>query len=246
MSPNRKLPSLLVLPPRKFNLAGAVQSLFVEEETGQQYFAQGTVLGYQYQHPDYCSGDVIVSQPGWVYCVLWIAESDNGSIPPYLGHVHEQDLLPADRNVNNKLIQFPQILPNSQLQQRAQRYRSLLEAISTNTVAVTLHDVNEGFVYLDVFAPIAERLNQPKELLIGQPASFVDQNIAEPRIHYIKRALAHGQVERYSYTYSDSHLWKFNVTVAPIYGSEEVVTIVEDGESWQLGYWNSRVVAEEQ
>ncbi|MGB3208698.1 MAG: hypothetical protein WBB28_27225 [Crinalium sp.] len=179
----RKLPPLLVLPQRKFNLADLVQSLFIVEEDGEithSYLAQGTVFGYQYQHPAYCSGDVIVSQLGWVYCVLWLGESDNGLTPPYLGHIHEQDLQPVDKNINSKLIQFPQILPNPQVQQRTQRYRSLLEAISTNTVAVTLHDANtnSGFAYLDVYAPIPERLNQPKELLIGQPASFVDPHIS--------------------------------------------------------------------
>ncbi|MGB3205214.1 MAG: hypothetical protein WBB28_09515, partial [Crinalium sp.] len=88
---------------------------------------------------------------------------------------------------------------------------------------------------------LPERLNQSRELLLGQPASFVDPRISEPRIHYIKRALANGQVEHYSYTYSDSHFWRFNVTVAPIPGTEEVMTVVEDAEDWQLGHWINRI-----
>lgn len=234
MSKNQ-IPSPVFLPRRKFQIGDYVISVFYDIEDDEKHTVSGTVFGYQYQHPACLEGDLVISQPGWVYCVVWMAMNGN----PYAGYIHEDDLEPA-RNPNTcKLIQFPR--QSLQLQQRTQRYRNLIEAAGSSAVCVTLHDINEGFIYLDVYAPLPERLNQSRELLLGQPASFVDPRIAEPRIHHIKRALANGQVERYSYTYSDSHFWRFNVTVAPIYGSEEVITIVEDAEAWQAGYWINRI-----
>lgn len=129
---------------------------------------------------------------------------------------------------------------------RAQRHRPLLEAIPA--VTVTLHDASDrfnGHPYLDVYAAIPERLNKPREQLIGKPVTTVSPVIGEPRLHYIRRALANGQCERYSYEYQDDHLWKFDVTVAPLYGTEEIITIVTDAEPWQAGYWLNRVSTQE-
>jgi len=144
-------------------------------------------------------------------------------------------------------IKIPVIMPeNLEIIKRAQKHQPLLQAIGASSVAVTLHDSNEanGFIYLDLCVDIAERLNKPREELIGYPASIVDPQISEPRIYHIKRALAHGQCETYSYTYEDPKndcLWKFNVSVSPIFGTEEIITIVEDAETWQKGYWVNKL-----
>lgn len=128
-------------------------------------------------------------------------------------------------------------------QERATRHRSLLQAIGSQSVTTTLHDANEegDFFYLDIFCSIPQRLNKPKERTIGKPLSFIDPAISEPRRHYIKRCVANGQCEKYTYTYEDEFFWKFDVSVAPIYGTEEVITIVTDAESWQLGHWLNKV-----
>lgn len=126
---------------------------------------------------------------------------------------------------------------------RANRHKALLKAIAkSGAVVVTLHDTNEagGFCYLDQIASLPERLNTPTGTLIGKPVKFLPPAISEPRYHHIKKAIANGQAEFYSYTYEDEHSWRFNVAVAPLYGTEEVITIVTDAEPWQLGYWERR------
>ncbi|MBD2006338.1 MULTISPECIES: hypothetical protein [Cyanophyceae] len=125
---------------------------------------------------------------------------------------------------------------------RAQRHAALLEAVGAGAVTTTLHDSSQDsdFTYLDVYAPLPERLNKPKKEMIGQPLSLIDPRISEPRRHYIKRALANGQCEKYSYSYEDSHLWHFEVTLAPLYGTEELIAIIRDTASWQLGHWVNR------
>ncbi|WP_016950009.1 hypothetical protein [Anabaena sp. PCC 7108] len=144
-------------------------------------------------------------------------------------------------------LKIPVIMPeNLEIIKRAQKHQSLLQAISASSVAVTLHGSNEtnGFIYLDLCVDIPERLNKPREELIGYPSSIVDPQISEPRIHHIKRALAHGQCETYSYTYEDHKndcLWKFNVSVTPVFGTEEVITIVQDAEAWQKGFWLNKL-----
>ena len=128
------------------------------------------------------------------------------------------------------------------IEQRARRYKQLLRAIPA--VVVTLHDVNEsgGFFYLDLFAERTSRLNKQREELLGQSVLCVDPSIGEPRFHYIKKALASGQCERYDYHHDWEGLqWHFNVAVAPLYGSEEVITIVTDARDWQLGWWQNRL-----
>ncbi|MGB3207894.1 MAG: hypothetical protein WBB28_23160 [Crinalium sp.] len=241
MKPNKFFPSSVVLPPRKYNLGDSVQYSFDDGVTDDRYYQQGVIFGYQYQHKDFgLTGDVIVSRPGWVYCVIWFYESGDSDCTacPYASHTHEDDLELIDES--NNVIPFTPQLP---VLQRATRYQALLKGMGEKAVAVTLHDTNEGkgFVHLDVYARLPQRLNKPKQVLIGQPVTVTDSPIAEPRMHYIKRALANGQVERYSYTYADTNVWRFNVTVMPIFGTEEVITVVEDAEDWQLGYWNSRV-----
>lgn len=126
---------------------------------------------------------------------------------------------------------------------RAKRHQPLMRAIEhTGIVAVTLHDSNEenGFYYLDQIAPIPARLNTPTGALIGQSVRFLPATISEPRFHHIKKAITNAQAEFYSYTYEDEHFWRFNVAVAPLYGCEEVITIVTDAESWQRSYWESK------
>lgn len=126
---------------------------------------------------------------------------------------------------------------------RANRHKALLNAIAkSGAVVVTLHDTNEaeGFCYLDQIAPIPERLNTPTGALIGKPVTFLPPAISKPRHHHIKKAIANGQAEFYSYSYEDEHSWRFNVAVAPLYGTEEVITVVTDAEPWQVGYWERR------
>ena len=207
-----------------------------------RYYQQGVVFGCQYQHKDLVFSDAPVSRPGWVYYVIWFYESGTVSACPFASYIHEDDLhLVKESSHSQNTISFPSQVA---VMQRAQKHRGMLEAISGSSksiVAVTLHDANEGFRYLDIYAQLPERLNKPRHLVIGQPANFVDPRIAEPRIHYIKKAISSGQYQRYTYTYSDSHFWRFNVTVAPICGSEEILTIVEDAEDWQAGYWVNRI-----
>lgn len=142
---------------------------------------------------------------------------------------------------NLKCCQLELMLAGNQgLLNRAAKHLPQFKAQYPDAVAITVHDAdeNKGFLYLDVYAPIPERLNQRREILIGKPVTFLPAAISSPREHYIKRSLANGQIE-YSYQYRDDFLWQFNVTVVPC--GEEIVTIVKDAKSWQIGYWLNRI-----
>lgn len=161
-------------------------------------------------------------------------ETYNGSIGNLFKLINEK--VTECRDGINQLI-------HQDLVARAKRHKPLLTALAkTGVVAVTLHDASEagGFCYLDQVAPIPDRLNTPTEVLISKPVTFLPPAISKPRHHHIKKAIANGQAEFYTYTYEDEHLWRFNVAVAPLYGSEEVITVVTDAEAWQLGYWERR------
>jgi hypothetical protein len=135
------------------------------------------------------------------------------------------------------------LIKNQELISRADRHLKQFRESFPDAVAITVHDTDEskGYPYLDVYAPIPERLNQRRDIILGRPVSFLPRAISAPRHHYIKRALANGQSEEYSYEYEDDYLWKFDVTVVPIYGTEEVVTVVRDAEPWQLGHWLNKL-----
>jgi len=125
------------------------------------------------------------------------------------------------------------------LERRAERHKPLLQAIGQGVVAVTMHDAHEesGFAYLDVFAPLTERLNKQRHELIGRSVESLPAAIAEPRLHALRKAVAVGGHVSYSYSYEDDYKWRFNVEVAPLWGTEEIITIVRDAEVWQPGHW---------
>jgi len=61
-------------------------------------------------------------------------------------------------------------------------------------------------------------------------------------MYYLKRAVETGSHQRYEYTHDWEDLrWQFEVSIAPLWGSEELIAIVRDTESWQLGYWLNRL-----
>jgi hypothetical protein len=135
---------------------------------------------------------------------------------------------------------MPQLTTEQQLLEvRSRKHHPLIRAIGQGVVCVTVHDANEstGFAYLDVFAPLTERLNKQRNELIGKPVDFLPPAIAEPRLHALRNCITTGGHVSYRYTYEDEYTWKFNVEVAPIYGTEEIVTIVRDAEAWQPGHW---------
>lgn len=130
---------------------------------------------------------------------------------------------------------------NNPIIQRASRHQSLIKAIGASAVAASLHDANDGFQFLDLYASDPRRLNKPREVVIGQPANIIDPRISEPRIHHIREALANGQQETFTYTYEDEYLWKFQCAVTPIYGTEEVIVITSDLEDWQRHHWLNKL-----
>ena len=128
------------------------------------------------------------------------------------------------------------------IENRARIYSHLIRGIPGN-VCVTLHDTNEetGFMYLDLFADIPQRLNKQREELIGKSVLTVDPAIGEPRFYHIRKCIASGQTERYNYHHDwQNRRWFFSVTVIPIIGTEEIITIVEDNEPTQLDWWLER------
>lgn len=136
--------------------------------------------------------------------------------------------------------------PVDDIAKRAQRHRALMQATAHNTVGVTLHDTDPatGYQYLDAISPMPQRQNRPTAELIGQPVTIVDPRIGEPRLHAIQRALKHGQSETYHYTYDDDYHWEFDVTVAPLHGGTEILTIVHDAAPWQRGHWANKVLTQ--
>ena len=145
-------------------------------------------------------------------------------------------------NLNRCYLEM-HLLKNQELLTRADRHLQHFRESFPDAVAITVHDADEskGYPYLDVYAPIPERLNLPRHILVGRPVTLLPTAISAPRHHYINRALANGLWERYSYQYEDDYSWKFDVTVIPVGGTEEVVTVVCDAESWQLGHWLNKL-----
>ena len=123
---------------------------------------------------------------------------------------------------NNKASMPFRIMPHltteqQVFEQRAARHQPLIRAIGQGVVAVTVHDMHEesGFAYLDVFAPLTERLNKQRHELIGKPVEALPAAIAEPRLHALRKAVATGGHVSYTYDYEDDYKWRFNVEVAP-------------------------------
>jgi len=145
--------------------------------------------------------------------------------------------------LNNTSILWETIMKNLQsVENRARVYQHLLRGIPGN-VCVTLHDTNEEteFMYLDLFADIPQRLNKQREELIGKSVLTVDPAIGEPRFHHIRKCIASGQTEHYNYHHDwENRRWYFAVTVIPIIGTEEIITIVQDNEPTQLDWWLER------
>lgn len=124
---------------------------------------------------------------------------------------------------------------------RAQRHRPLLNSTAPSAASISLHSQSEPFEFLDIVAIHPARLNKPSEILIGATPQVLSPQLAEPRLHYLKRAVETGSHQQYEYTYDWEGLrWKFEVSLAPLWGSEEVIAIVRDTEPWQLGYWLNR------
>ena len=126
-----------------------------------------------------------------------------------------------------------------QIEQRARFYRDLLRA--TPAVAMTLHDANEEteFMYLDLHAPVPQRLNKQREELVGKSVLTLPPEIGQPRYYYLKKAIANGQPEEYDYFHEwEGRRWHFHVKVVPFPGAEEIATIVTDARKWQPGWWD--------
>lgn len=188
----------------------------IDEEEGKKgIWIPGEIRGFHYSP----------SKNKWVYAVKWDDETEYAFEKAGI-YYDDEEIMPIDN-----------------LENRVKRHAALLQAIAAGTVTVTLHDCNEslGFPYLEVLAPLPERLNKPREQVLGQSCLSVDPRIGEPRFHAIKKALANGQCESYHYTYDDDFHWEFEVSVAPLYGREEVLTIVRDAADWQLGHWLNKL-----
>ena len=135
-------------------------------------------------------------------------------------------------------IQFMKKM-QSTIEARRRKYQALIRSIP-NATAVALHDCDEKseFRYLDIFAPIPERLNKSREVMLGSSAWVVDSDLAQARVHYIRKCLATAQVENYKYTHHwNGRDWHFKARIVPLYGSEEVISIVEDAYPFQREWW---------
>jgi len=136
----------------------------------------------------------------------------------------------------------PKLMLIEEITARAQRHHPLLNSIAPGAASVSLHSQSEPFEFLNITAIHPARLNKPSEILIGASPQALSPELADPRIHYLKRAVETGSHQRYEYTYDWEGLhWKFEVSIAPLWGSEELIAIVRDKEPWQLGYWLNRV-----
>ena len=125
-----------------------------------------------------------------------------------------------------------------EIEQRARFYRHLLRA--TPAVAMTLHDTREEteFMYLDLHAPIPQRLNKQREELVSKSVLTLPPEIGQPRYYYLKKAIANGQPEEYKYSHDwKGRRWYFKVKVVPFPGAEEIATIVTDDRQWQPDWW---------
>ena len=145
--------------------------------------------------------------------------------------------------LNEASILWKNMMTNLQsIENRARIYYHLLRTIP-GSVCVTLHDTNEetGFMYLDLFADIPQRLNKQREELIGKSVLTVAPEIGEPRFHHIRKCIASGQTEHYNYHHDwENRRWLFSVDVIPLPGTEEIITIVKDNEPTQLDWWLER------
>jgi hypothetical protein len=145
-------------------------------------------------------------------------------------------------NGGDNLIQVYTDVQLKQFQIRAQRHQDIIRAMGVSSVAVSLHDASdEGFRFLDLYASDPRRLNKPREIVIGQPASIVDSRISEPRIYAIRKALSNAQTEFFDYVYEDEYIWRFRCSVTPIYGTEEVIVLTLDAEDWQRYHWLNKL-----
>lgn len=129
-----------------------------------------------------------------------------------------------------------------QIKARARRHQALLDAMPGQIVF--LHAQEEPFTFLDARTPIEERLNVPLLELLGSPVNRLESQLAELREFWLRRAIALGTAQSYTYTHHWRNLdWAFKVHVAPIGGTEEAIAIVSDAAPWQLPWWQSQAAA---
>jgi hypothetical protein len=64
-----------------------------------------------------------------------------------------------------------------------------LNSIAPGAASVSLHSQSEPFEFLNITAIHPARLNKPSEILIGASPQALSPELADPRIHYLKRAV---------------------------------------------------------
>mgnify|MGYP001791917158 CR=1 FL=1 len=202
------------------------RSLKYLEKCGDAYTPEGDLVG------------CVLTEGGNAYVASEIADRLHlvtESLQQVLGSELSTGLVNAD--------EYPPRYPKSvaSADERSRRHLALMHGIPA--VAAYLHTTTEPFFHLKVHAPIEARLNRPPTELQYEPLTVqrFPSEVIEIRRHCLAKALANGQPHSDFYELDDlGHHWKFRYTAIPLYGSEEVLAIVEDAEDWQGGYWETR------
>jgi hypothetical protein len=83
------------VPPRQFNLGDRVQNTWVDDVSDEKYLSEGTIFGYQYQHPLWFNDSDLFIQgyAGWVYIVVKTYDSGEPKLTcPFVLYVEEESL----------------------------------------------------------------------------------------------------------------------------------------------------------
>jgi hypothetical protein len=83
------------VPPRQFNLGDRVQNTWIDDVSDEKYLSEGTIFGYQYQHPLWFNDSDLFIQgyAGWVYMVVRTYDSGEPNLTcPFVLYVEEESL----------------------------------------------------------------------------------------------------------------------------------------------------------
>lgn len=218
----------LLREPEKYNISWEGEVLIVR--TPDRWAAHRATQAFQAIHPEPLSAFIVFcGDRVWCPSCPSLVSTDNRRRKQYSSSM-------------NKTLEISEKNFSFSAWGRNQASRAILAAIPDICI---VHRADEEFLFTAIKPNYSEkRLNKPIDKLIGKPLATIDAELADIRKHYLRKAIASGSNQSYSYSHDwQGMTWRFNVNMAYLHGYQEVLCIVSDAEDWQPRWWQSQATA---
>jgi hypothetical protein len=162
------------VPPRQFNLGDRVQNTWVDDVSGEEYLLEGTIFGYQYQHPFWSNDrDILLrGYAGWVYIVVLTYESGEQVLAcPYI-HYYEENRLELIEGID-----APEMVLNYEIiSDLFGSNWSLLKLLSSCRIAIVSYPEGHRIVVRVPSQEVADCLGQESVQML---AALADLNLSQ-------------------------------------------------------------------